>query len=88
MFGAVVCYGDYSAFGVVVGLFPNSEGPQQHGADKKKYGAHRQDIEPHGKVHVGCLLGLWREYNRGAPRSEARNVLRCGRFPEDFVGSR
>jgi hypothetical protein len=54
--GAVVVCGDYSAFGVMVGLFPNSEGSQQDRADKKEHGAHRQDIELQGKVHVSCLL--------------------------------
>jgi hypothetical protein len=57
VFGAAVAGGDYSAFGVVVGLFPNSESSQQDGADEKEHGAHRQDIEPQGKVHVRCLLG-------------------------------
>jgi len=66
-------------------FFPNSEGSQQDRADKKKHGAHRQDIELQGKVHVSCLLGFWRKCSRGAPRSEAPNVLRCGRFPAVFA---
>jgi hypothetical protein len=37
-------------------FFSNSECSQQHGADKKEYGAHRQDIEPQGKVHVRASL--------------------------------
>ena len=74
-----------SAFGVVVGLISNSEGSQQDGADEKEYGAHRQDIEPQGKVHVGCLLDLWGKCSRSAPRSEAPNVLQRGRFPAVFA---
>src|ERR1700736_2333002 len=81
-----------SAFGVVVGLISNSEGSQQNGADEKKHGEHRQEIEPQGKVHVSCLLGFWRKCllgfwrkcSRGALRSEAPNVLQCGRFPTVF----
>ena len=57
MFGAVVCYGGCSAFGFSLDLVSNSESPQQDGADKKKHGAHRQDIELQGNVHVACLLG-------------------------------
>jgi hypothetical protein len=29
-----------------------SERAQQHGADERKYGEHRQHVEPQGKVHV------------------------------------
>jgi hypothetical protein len=43
-------------------LFPNSESSQQDGADEKEDGAHRQDIELQGKVHVGCLLGSWAQF--------------------------
>jgi hypothetical protein len=38
-------------------LVSNSESPQQNGANEQKHGAHRQDIEPQGEVHVRCLLG-------------------------------
>jgi len=44
------------AYGVVVGLFSNSECTQQDGGDEQEYGAHRQDIEPQGKVHVRASL--------------------------------
>ena len=85
MFGAAVCCGDIRPLALSLDFFPNSESPQQDGADEKEYGAHRQDIEPQGKVHVRCLLGYWGKVNTRAPRSEAPNVLRCGRFPENFV---
>jgi len=57
VFGAVVCYGGVRPLAFSLDLISNSEGSQQDGADKKKNGAHRQDIEPQGKVHVCCLLG-------------------------------
>jgi hypothetical protein len=37
--------------GVVLGC-PNSKRTQQNGADERKHGTHRQNIEPQGKVHV------------------------------------
>jgi hypothetical protein len=40
----------------VVLEFPNSERTQQNCADKNKHSAHRQYIEPQGKVHVILLL--------------------------------
>jgi hypothetical protein len=36
--------------GVVLGW--NSERTEQNSADERKHGAHRQNIEPQGKVHV------------------------------------
>jgi hypothetical protein len=39
----------------VVLEFPNSERTQQNGADKREHSAHRQHIEPQGKVHVTLL---------------------------------
>jgi len=32
--------------------YSNSERAQQNRADERKYGTHRQHIEPQGKVHV------------------------------------
>jgi len=34
--------------------YSNSERAQQNRADERKYGTHRQHIEPQGKVHVGA----------------------------------
>jgi hypothetical protein len=56
VFGAAGCGGDRSAFGVVVGLISNSECTQKDGADEQKHCAHRQDIQPQGKVHVRASL--------------------------------
>jgi hypothetical protein len=36
----------------------NSERSQQHGADERKRGEGRQDIEPQGDVHVSASLML------------------------------
>ena len=44
------------AYGVVVVLFSKSECTQQDGGDEQEHGAHRQHIEPQGKVHVRASL--------------------------------
>ena len=42
----------------VVLEFPNSERTQQYGTDKREHSAHRQHIEPQGKVHVTSSLDI------------------------------
>ena len=62
--------GVISESAVVLG-YPNSERTQQNGADKRKHGTHRQNIEPQGKVHVTLLLFEVIKHSRGLPVSEA-----------------
>jgi hypothetical protein len=62
-------------------LVSNSESSQQDGANEQKHGAHRQDIEPQGKVHVRASLMIkCCQSSRHSAWSEAANVLHCRRF--------
>src|SRR5438309_590911 len=71
----------------LVGRSRTSERTQQHGAHEHKDGAYRQDIEPHGKVHVSCLPDIWgfrqagrrplpktKVYQTGAPARSAKRA--------------